>query len=88
LDNDRAMSSGRDPNAAFEMPLHDEEPFIADLDEEQAFAAKFQTVDATLLAKLLDKVNRELRTARGHPASQSVTTRDCWQKYWTKLIVS
>ena len=31
----KALRDGRDPSAAFEMPLHDEEPFTADLDEER-----------------------------------------------------
>ena len=60
----KALHDGRDPSAGFETPLDDEEPFAADVDEEEAITADVQVADATLLAKLLDEVDRELRTAR------------------------
>lgn len=54
-----ALRDGRDPGAAFETPLDDEEPLTTDV----------QIADAKSLARLLDEVDRELRTAqRGRAA--------------------
>jgi hypothetical protein len=60
----KALRDGRDPSAGFETPLDDEEPFTADIEEEEPLTADVQIADATLLARLLDEVDRELRTAR------------------------
>ncbi len=54
-----ALRDGRDPGAAFETPFDDEEPLTTDV----------QIADAKSLARLLDEVDRELRTAqRGRAA--------------------
>ncbi len=64
-----ALRDGRDPGAAFETPLDDEEPFTADVDDEEPLTTDVQIADAKSLARLLDEVDRELRTAqRGRAA--------------------
>jgi hypothetical protein len=59
-----ALCAGRDPGVAFETPLDDEEPFTADVDNEEPLTTDVQIADAKSLARLLDEVDRELRTAR------------------------
>jgi hypothetical protein len=58
-----ALRDGRDPGVAFETPLDDEEPFTADVENEEPLTTDVQIANAKSLARLLDEVDRELRTA-------------------------